>query len=166
MSDWLKSVGDWRKVGATFSGVVSIMTAIVLFAPDTFVVRTGLLEIRSENLAWIGLAFLISISIFLATLIEALWKWIREKVKNRALERNLAHTLSDLTVDQKELLRELMTGAQSTVYRPISNGTASYLASLNVILRTSNLSNHGGSFPYGLQPWAKRALKKNPSLLD
>ena len=162
----MKSIGDWRRIGATLSGVVAIMSFVVLFAPDEFVSKTGLLAVRNENLAWVGLAFIVSISIFVASMIEAIWKWGKKKVEDRIVEKNLANTLNDLTFDQKELLRELMNGERSTIYRQIHDGTASYLSVMNVIVRTSTLSTHSGSFPFGLQPWARRALKKNPDLLS
>lgn len=163
MKEVAGSLPDWRRVGATLSGVVTILCAIILLLPDESLIEIGLLEAKEANLSWIGLILLVAVSIFLASLIESFWGWVRKKLG----ERELKLKLHNLPEDQKALLRELTKGDLGTVYRPLQHSAASYLHSIGVLIRTSNASIPGSnSFPYGLQPWARKILSNNRNLID
>jgi len=82
------------------------------------------------------------------------------------IEQSVRGTLSELTEDEKSFLRHYIVDGQNTKYAQISDGVAKGLQAKNVVFRASNVSVPGGSFPFNLQPVARRILTKRRQLLD
>ena len=140
--------------------------ALVLFLPDAVIAKTGLLTIRNENLAWVGLGFFASTALFLASALEALARLASGSLSDIFARRRMTKSLSNLARDEKEFLRIYIDEDQSSLSVPLSHGVASRLAGMRVLVRTSQLSNYSGDFPYALQPWAREVLLKNPQFLS
>ena len=72
----------------------------------------------------------------------------------------------NLQADQKIFLRQYIDDERSSVSVWISDGVASSLQAMKVIVRTSAMSQPGGYFPFALQPWARDILTQNRQILD
>ena len=88
----------WRKIGASLSAVTALMAGFILFLPDFMIQKAGLLRIRNENLAYIGVAFSVGLSFFLASTIEAMWNFLVEICSDRKLLQNRLEILKNLDV--------------------------------------------------------------------
>ncbi len=167
MKDWVGALAEWRKIGSSLAGVVCVLTALLLFTPDDFVARTGLVDLRDNYKPWLGLAFFASLSIFLASLLEAAIGLMQNVVQDKRLHRNLRTVLRDLTADEKAFLKDYIADGKTTVSAAISDGVAGSLQAKKIIYRASSVGHPGSmNFPYNLQPWARKALTADPSLID
>jgi len=167
VKEWVGALVEWRKIGSSLAGVVCVLTALLLFTPDVFVARTGLLDLRNDYRPWLGLAFLVSLSLFAAGLLEATIGAVRGFFQERRIQRNLLAVLRDLTPDEKEFLFDYIAEGRTTISAAINDGVANALQAKKIIYRASTVGHPGGlNFPFNLQPWARKALTADPSLID
>jgi hypothetical protein len=166
VKELIAALTEWRKIGAGLSLVVGIMTGLIIFLPDDVITRAGVTVVKQQILPYLGLLFFASVAVFSAISLEAAFGTLRSWIEGLLAGRRWRQSLNDLTTDEKEFLNQYIAGQQASVSAPIYHGVASALCIKKIIVRTSNLSNHHESFPYALQPWARRALTKNPGLLE
>ena len=166
MSEILKSLSEWRKVGKSLSLIIALMTGMVLFLPDEIVRQTGLGVVKDQVSPYIGLAFFASVAIFFASVVESFVSLLRSGFTTWFNERRWVATLRFLTGEEKEFLKKYIEEDKAAVFADIQSGVASTLACKKILVRTSNVGSPGSmSFPFALQPWARKALSKNRELL-
>jgi hypothetical protein len=165
LKELVAALSEWRKIGAGLSLVLAIMTGLIIFLPDQIINRAGITIVKAQILPYIGVLFFASIAVFSALSLESIFGASKSWFKMFLADRRWRASLNDLTPDEKEFLRQYIDGQQASVSAPLYHGVASALSAKKIIIRTSSLSNHAESFPYALQPWARRALVRNPNLL-
>ena len=67
---------------------------------------------------------------------------------------------------EKLFLRPFTINLQNTLYTNISDGVARELEAKSLIYRASSVSNFNQTFPFNLEPVARRILTPRPKLLD
>jgi hypothetical protein len=160
-----KQVFDWLKLSGKQAFILCVITSIMLFTGDELLSKLALVEAKKSLQIWIGLVWLMSVSILLAEIIFPTFKWILQKIKRHFNLKEYQQRLHDLTIEEKELLSEYIDKNTRTTSIEYSNGVAKELESAMVIRRASNLSHYHNMFPYNIQPWAWDYLTKNPQLL-
>jgi Super-infection exclusion protein B len=85
--------------------------------------------------------------------------------RDRQFNRAVYKTLSELTMAEKDFLRDFIHGQANTVSAPINDGVAGGLAAKQIIYRPSNIS-YGMEWPYNLQPVPRKLLTAHPELLE
>tara|TARA_R110001592_G_C13083434_1_gene742804 strand:- start:105 stop:602 length:498 start_codon:yes stop_codon:yes gene_type:complete len=160
-----KQVFDWLKLSGKQAFILCVITSIMLFSGDGLLTELGLLEAKKSLQIWLGLVWLISVSILLAEIVFPTYKWVFQKIKWHFNLREYQLRLHDLTVEEKELLSQYIDNNTRTTSIKYSNGVAKELESEMVIRRASHMSHHHDVFPYNIQPWAWEYLTKNPELL-
>jgi hypothetical protein len=160
-----KQVFDWLKLSGKQAFILCVITSIMLFSGDDLLSKLALAEAKKSLQIWIGLVWLISVSILLAEIVFPTFKWVSRRIKWHFNLKEYQKRLHDLTIEEKELLSEYIDNNTRTASIEYSNGVAKELESAMVIRRASNLSHHYNVFPYNIQPWAWEYLTKNPELL-
>jgi hypothetical protein len=160
-----KQVFDWLKLSGKQAFILCLITSIMLFSGDELLTNLGLVKAKESLQLWIGLVWLVSISILLAEIIYPACKWVSQKIKTSMNLKRYQKRLHELTIDEKELLSEYIDRNTRTTSIKYSNGVAKELESAMVIRRASNMAHHYDVFPYNIQPWAWEYLTKNPELL-
>ena len=166
MSELLKQLGDWRKIGGSLALVVAIMTGLLIFLPDRTIRTAGLGEVKDQILPYLGILFFASVAILLAGLIEFVVTLAKTEVSDLINHWRWSKVLSDLTGDEKKVLREFIDDGKTAISAPLSDPVISTLAVKKILVRTSNMGHPGSmSFPFTLQPWARKALNRKGYLL-
>jgi hypothetical protein len=148
--------------GWTVGALLVIFFAAVLLAGENVPLPAVIREWSAAGLLFGAAVLLVSIG---SHIVRGIGSWI-EKVR---FDRNVRATLKQLTREEKELLRPLIINGENTVYRPISDGVAAGLAAKHILYRASILSVPGSPrmpFPFNLQPYARKALSEDQTLLD
>ncbi|MEL4240041.1 superinfection exclusion B family protein [Shewanella xiamenensis] len=160
-----KQVFDWLKLSGKQAFILCVITSILLFSGDELLSKLALVDAKKSLQIWIGLVWLISVSILVAEIIFPVVKWASQKVKWHFNLKRYQQRLHDLTIEEKELLSEYIDRNTRTTSIKYSNGVAKELEAAMVIRRASNMAHYHDVFPYNIQPWAWEYLTKNPELL-
>lgn len=160
-----KQVFDWLKLSGKQAFILCVISSIILFSGDELLSILALVEAKKNLQIWIGLVWLISVSVLLAEIIFPAYNWVSRKIKLYFNLKKYQRRLHDLTVEEKELLSEYIDRNTRTTSIKYSNGVAKELESAMIIRRASNMAHYHDVFPYNIQPWAWEYLTKNPDLL-
>jgi hypothetical protein len=123
--------------------------------------------VKDQLLPYVGLLFFASVAILLASIVEFFVRWAKTEATDLLNHRRWSKVLLDLTSEEKDLLRQFTVEGKTAVSAPISDPVVSTLTVKKVLVRTSNLGHPGSmSFPFTLQPWARKVLTRNAKLLS
>lgn len=144
---------------------LGIVAAIVLFSPDSFVDKLGLLKYRDEGKLYLGAVLLVCIAIAIANGIGA----AVEKYGDFRFLASGKKRLHRLTIEEKQILGAYIARQTRSIHLDLSSGIVNGLVAESIIYRSSNLSNPRAgltAFAYNIQPWAWDYLNEHPELLD
>lgn len=136
----------------------------LLFTPTNFIATLGLLELVSSNRPAIGLLFLLSAATLGAEFLVAFYKLAVAQRKKKKYGKFVREQLSNLSADEKSVLRTYIDEDVSTRHFSMSQG----LEGKGILSRSSNLGvpGSGDHFPFLLQPEAKKAILARPEYID
>lgn len=162
MPNFSDIVDAYKKIPTSLFFAIGFVLALILFSPDSWIDKFSLSEFRVNYRVWLGPAFLF----VLAILVSRAFTFISESVVGFQIKRERLNNLKTLTRDEKEYLRVFVENDTATISREISDGIIDSLESKGIVYRTSSLSSYWKTFPYSLQPWARKYLKEQPKLLE
>jgi hypothetical protein len=145
---------------------VAIATGVSLFAPDWFITRLGLLELRNQHRAYVGGAFALSGALLAAQGVAAAAQMARRRYRRYRLEWQSREALHALTPDEKAYLLPFVIGGQNTLYFHVQDGVAGGLIAKKILYRSSTIGSMLSGFAHNLRPWARDYLEKHPHLLE
>jgi len=165
MIDFSK-VTDWIKLSAKQAFVLLVVSSIFLFGSDSLLQTLGLLDARPVVKPWVGVVWLVSLSILAAEIIMPAYSWVAQKIQSRINLKKHQKRLHELTPDEKKFLSGYIAENTRTQAAEYSDGTVSGLESAKVVYRSSSLAYHYNVFPYNIQPWAWEYLNEHPECLE
>lgn len=165
MIDFSK-VPDWLKLSAKQAFVLLVVSSIFLFGNDSLLQTLGLLEARLVVKPWVGVVWLVSLSILAADVVMPVYAWVAQRVQWRINLKKYQGRLHELTLDEKRFLSFYIREKTRTQAAEYSDGTVSGLESAKVVYRSSNMAYHYNVFPYNIQPWAWQYLNEHPECLE
>lgn len=162
----LGKVPDWLKLSAKQAFVLLVVSSIFLFGSNALLNTLGLQDAREAVKPWVGVVWLVSLSILAADIVMPAYAWISQRIQWRINLKRYQKRLHELTPDEKEFLSGYLRENTRTQSAEYSDGTVSGLVSAQVVYRSSNLSHHYNVFRYNIQPWAWDYLNEHPECLD
>lgn len=145
---------------------VAIATGVGLLSPDWFIAKLGLVQLRDQYRAYVGLAFIASSALLFAQALAAGAQMTRRAYRRRRMRESDRELLHTLTPDEKAYLLPFVIGGQNTLYFRAQDGVAGGLVAKKILYNSSSLGSMLSGFAHNLQPWARDYLEKNPHLLD
>jgi hypothetical protein len=155
-----------KSAGTPTIAAIFVATSLLLFVPDDIAATLGMLEFRATYRAYLGVAWIGCASLLAIQSVIGVFSLGREKYRSWRVKKNAHEHLSELTLEEKEFLRPFIRDGKNTRLAKIYDGAPAGLVAKGLIYCASSLSAPGGAFPFNLQPFARKALRKNPSLLD
>ena len=113
----------------------------------------------------LGVIWLASVALLVAHMGSSLFQTIRERVWWVLWFRAGRKRLRALTPAEKEILRGFIDCNSRTQPLDLRNGTVSGFEDENIIYKSAPMSDSLEYFPFNIQPWAWRELKKHPEWL-
>lgn len=145
---------------------VSIATGFLSFAENDILMKLSLQNFKSKYGMWIGLIFVVSCALLIGYMSIHVWKIVQRKYKSIMMMLYRKKKLHELTKEEKRILQKYFIEDTKSVSISYNSGIASELEYFKIIYRSSNVSQIGLIFPYNIQPWAYKYLKKRPKLLQ
>ncbi|WP_186578029.1 super-infection exclusion protein B [Aquibacillus kalidii] len=125
----------------------------------------GVKELYNQTKTWISLILIISLGMLVASIISSFAEFIKRKRRGSASIKYSKKRLKHLTPREKEVLGGYIMNNTRTMSLSMSDGVVQELVNLNILYRSSSISNEGVYFSYNMQPWAWDYLKKRKFLL-
>lgn len=158
----LSKILDAIKLSPKYLVPVSLVAGFLLFSPDKSIEKLGLLQFKDDYVSWIGVTFLISLSLVGTHFGVALFNWGAGKSFSLKTRFKQWKKLRSLNQVEKEILR----------YYFINNTTTQTLDSEDLFvydLVTSRVIDHQFSILnsiYSINPWVLNYLRKHQNLMD
>jgi hypothetical protein len=165
MTDYLKSALELLKLAPRYLIAIGIAAAFLLFGSDQFLTSLGLKKFTEDYRAWLGLAFVSTVSLFVIYLAGEVISYFGRKIRKRKLRTNLEERLQKMTEDEKQIIRFYFAkNTRSNVLR-IDDGVVQGLVVDGVIFRSASLGNMVEGFAHNISDFAWDYIHRNPSLL-
>ncbi|HDZ48225.1 hypothetical protein LCGC14_0209820 [marine sediment metagenome] len=156
---------EWLKLSGKHALVLFLISSVLLFGSEELINTLGLLEAREAVKPWLGVVWLVSLSITAADSIYLVFKWVKKRIEWRVNLKRLQKGLHNLTPEEKAFLSGYITNNTRTQSAHYNDGMINGLVAATIIYRSSNLSQYHTTFPYNIQPWAWEYLQKHPEVL-
>jgi len=143
---------------------VALVNSFVLFCPNSWVDRIGLLKYREDGKSYLGLSLLVLGAIIISNFAG----FLIARSKDYLFLRVRRQRLHALTSEEAQVLRQYIVTQSRTAYLSMQSGVTRGLEHEQIIYRSSNLSSPGAgfaSFAYNIQPWAWNYLNEHRDLL-
>lgn len=163
----MKEFISFLKLPPSILSALALASGFIIFAPSKLLERLYFVDFKDSYGFYIGLVFIISISILLVYLIIKLVKYFLDKRSDKRVKEGQLKFLRELSFEEKQLLREIIACPDYTMVLPVNNGVVVKLQSFYVL--TPAGSNHlvdayDMRIPYFVQPWVIKMVRENPEL--
>ena len=164
----LASLSAIKPLTLKTASVCLLLSGSLIFSPQNLLTKFGLYDFSNSNKIIIGLLFLFSLATLLTEAVFTLCRLAAKSVKEGEYTKAVKHHLANLSGDEKKALRHYFDRDVSNVHFSMAGGVAAGLQGKGILSRSSNMGvpGSGDSFPYLIQPVAKKAILDNPSCLD
>jgi hypothetical protein len=158
---------DWIKLSPKYLLGLAVFAGLLLFAPNSFIERLGLVEIVDKNRTWVGLAFILVISLLSVNLFEPVIGYFKEKWNKWKTRKSQEHRLNNLTLEEKAIMRGYILKNTRTQYLRVDDGVVRGMEREGLIYMASNLGGVGFSFnfAFNIHPWAWTYLSNHQDLI-
>jgi hypothetical protein len=151
---------------AAYTSPLFIASTLLLYTPETWLNKVGLLEIKTNYKTWIGLVFVISFSFLISSGISLIIKKIKAVINEKSVRQAVIDSLHSLTPEEKEYLAGYIVNQTQTQNFNIQDGVVTGLKNKYIIYRASNVGTmFGPGFAFNINTFAYNYLMKNPHLL-
>jgi hypothetical protein len=165
-------IGDITKLlepGYTFPA--ALVTGLLLFSPSEYVDALGLAAVTESARTWLGIVFLVSLSLWVTRGAIAVVELVTTSLDARHKKKFRRKYLHWLTPKEKEILRPYLRNDTKTREIKVNSGVTAGLINKKVLYIASNVGYSTILEPtvhYGqvnIHDWAWDYLKGNPNLL-
>lgn len=157
---------DWLKLSPRYLFVLSMVLGILLFGPKPFLYELGVQHFVDEFRMYIGIGFLLFSLLFLASAIQIIYTFFKDRAYSRGQRKMQLDRLNNLTKEEKEILHYYIANQTRTQSLPYDNGLVNELEKFKIIYRAANISQGYEIFAYNIQPWAWNYLNNKAYLLE
>lgn len=165
LSDIVKSSLDFLKLAPRYLLAIAIVAGTLLFSPGAWLGKIGLQEFADDHRPWLGLAFLVSTTLWIVAITVSTWKAIGIKLFRRSVQKNVVRKLSSLTEGEKQILRYYLANDTQANMLKVDDGVVQGLVANRIIYRSTSMGNILEGFAHNITDFAWNHLHANPDLL-
>ncbi len=145
---------------------IALFCLFAIIAPNDLLQYLALLSVRDSVRQWLWIILLLSSCLLFSHAFFGLFPFFKGRLNGWVIVHRGKQKLKDLTTDEKEILRGYIEGNTMTQTFDCTNGAVLALESEHIIYRASEISMQFTDFPFNIQQWARRYLKRNLDLLS
>lgn len=163
----MKGFIDFLKLPPRILSALVIASGVIIFAPFNVLEKLYVINFKEKYGFYIGLTFIISISILAVYLVIKLAKYVYDKYRDRINNKKRLKYLRELSLDEKHLIHEMIFCNGHTMELPPNNGMVIKLQNFFIISpagTTHLVDAYDIRIPFFVQPWVVRMTSENPDI--
>ena len=118
--------------------VIALILGLVLFLPESLLIKLQLTDFISEYGKYVGIVFLISSSYLGVSLVIYLYNIFIQKKHNKTVKKNMVQILNSLSLSEIYLLREFFIQRKDVIMVPYENTEFISLYNKKILLLASD----------------------------
>jgi hypothetical protein len=162
--DWSKLL-DAVKLSPKYLAPIALASGFLLFSPAHYLITLGLDTFVNSYRSWIGLVFVISAALLIASLFQLVWSWSKSTYDGFRRIHAGENRLKHLTAEEKDVLRGYIVNQTRSQVLDFASGVVKGLEHEGIIYQASPLGTLIDGFAYNIQPWAWDYLNDHKELL-
>ena len=150
-------------------GALSIATGLIMFMPENIITLLYLEGVKTKYGMYIGLIFIIAISMFIAFIVDAILKSVKFKYNLSALKKQQVQFLKKQNSRNTEFIKMFLQEPTHTIRLPYHDGLVIEMQNNHVISPAGTVHTVNILDPYihfFLQPWVIECIKENSVLIE
>ena len=124
---------DLAKIPTRLFAVVALASGFMLFLPEMALERLGAAELRSEYTGYLGIAFLISVSLLAVEVVLWTFKVVQKRARRNNFEKAIANAMLKLDGSEKAVLREFFIAGTKTLRLPLEQPPVASLRKSGIV---------------------------------
>ncbi|RAJ76685.1 superinfection exclusion protein B [Chitinophaga dinghuensis] len=164
MDKILEKLFDIQKVPTKIIFVICLCSAVLLFVPSNFLTKLNLSVFLSDYGKYIGITFIITLSLLVISTLNSFFKYIKNLISKRRFKKEILVELVNLNSNEKALIREFFIQDKFAIQIPIYDDTMIGLLNKGIIYQASNIGPvdlRGAVFNYSLNALVRRNLSNH-----
>ena len=163
-----RKIPEWLKLSPKYLAAIALFVAVLLFAPRSFTDTLSLSQIIDTYRPWIGLAFVLTLSILAIHSFVPFVNCLKGRRQKFIILKDLRDRLHSLNPDEKAILRRFIFQNSRTQYLRPDDGVVSGLQTATIIYMASQIGKVGYrfKFAFNIQEWAWEYLHKHGELIE
>lgn len=144
----VEGVFNLKKIPAKFMAVICAVSAVLLFAPESFITKLNLIKFNDEYGSYIGIVFLLSGGFTLIAILTSMYNQTRGYLLKRKIKRMVDESLQGLTFHEQAVLREFFIEGKDVIELPIHDPVVISLQNKYLVFQVSGsgLVKYGDAF--------------------
>ncbi len=163
----MKDFIDFVKLPPSILSALALASGFIIFAPSALLRRLYFVDFKDNYGFYIGIVFIVSLSILFVYIVGKPVKLISDKLRDKRLNEHKFKCLKELSTDEKELIRQMMSRSHYTMELPVNSGVVVKLQHLYIIGpagSTHIVNGYDMRIPYFVQPWVIKMSCENPDI--
>lgn len=129
----MKDLISFLKLPPSILSALALASGFIIFALTKLLERLYFVDFKDKFGFYIGLVFIVSISILLVYVIIKPAKYLYDKRRDKKLRENQLKYLKELSGEEKHLLRQIISCPDYTMELPVNNGLVVKLRSFYIL---------------------------------
>lgn len=163
------------KLPPNILAAISIATGLILFLPERIISIIHLTDFKNSFGPYIGVFFIISITMLFVLIFIWLYKKIIEEYRAKKLIKSRIKYLKELDENKTKLIKKFIEKEDHTLNLAFNNGITIELSNYNLISLAGNtqpvtfgydIFENNMCLNYFLQPWVMNLIKKEEILIN
>lgn len=144
----IEGIFNLKKIPAKFIVVICAVSAVLLFAPETFISKLNLAKFNDEYGSYIGIIFLLSGGFTLIAILTSIYYQVRGYLLKRKIKRMVDESLLSLTFHEQAVLREFFISGKDVIELPFHDPVVVSLLNKHIVFQVSGsgLVKYGDAF--------------------
>lgn len=166
LEELTKSALEFLKLAPRYLIAVALISGVLLFLSESWLERIGLDVFAKVNRQWLGLTFLISITLWGVAVISDCWGWFSNKLFQRKYEQHIIRKLHELTEDEKQILRYYVAKNTRANMLKVDDGVVQGLVADHIIYRSASMGNILEGFAHNITDFVWDYIHANLDVLQ
>ncbi len=163
----MKDFIGFLKLPPSILSALALASGFIIFAPINILEKLYFVDFKDKYGFYIGIIFIVSLSILFVYLIVKPAKYLYDKYENKKIKVNQLKCLQELSSDEKHLIRQMISRSDYTMELPINNGVVIKLQHLYILSpagSTHLVDGYNMKIPFFVQPWVIKMICENPDI--
>ena len=160
----MKDFISFLKLPPSILSSLTLASGFIIFAPPKLLERLYLVDFKDKFGFYIGLVFIVTISILFVYLIIKPTKYLYDKRRDKKIRENQLNYLNELSREEKHLLRQMISCPDFTMELPVNNGVVIKLQSFYILTpagSTHLVDAYDMRIPFFVHPWVIKMVREN-----